>query len=121
MPLREEVSILSRTKGVCLAAATAACLAAAAPPAHAACYEMIGCTDSDYFRDGDLMRFSCQILWEVRNTMYKERGYCFHTARAIAAFGNAGCRYDNEADVPLSRVERANVSAIVRVERATGC
>jgi hypothetical protein len=55
MPLREEVSMLSRTKGVCLAAATAACLAAAAPPAHAACYEMIGCTDSDYFRGGDLM------------------------------------------------------------------
>ena len=41
-------------------------------------------------------------LWEVRNWIYKENGYCFHTPKAIKAFGNAGCKYDDAADVPLN-------------------
>jgi 2-methylcitrate dehydratase PrpD len=58
---------------------------------------------------------------EVRNTIYKENGYCFHTQKAIDAFGNAGCKFDNAGDVPLNAAERHNVSAIKKVEAKKGC
>ncbi len=90
-------------------------------PAHANCYEQIGCTNSDYFEPWQLKRFSCQILWEVRNTIYKENGYCFHTPKAIKVFGNAGCLYDDADAVPLNAAERANVSAIKKAEAKKGC
>jgi hypothetical protein len=64
---------------------------------------------------------SCQELWVARNSIYKEYGYCFKTARAIRHFGNAGCQYDNERDLPMSRADRAEVDRIVRRERALGC
>ena len=68
---------------------------------------------------GQLLR--CQILWEMRNTIYKENGYCFHTQRAIEAFGNAGCLHDDAAKVPLNKAEKHNVSAIKQAEHAKGC
>jgi hypothetical protein len=64
---------------------------------------------------------TCEELWVERNSIYKERGYCFKTARGIRYFGNAGCQYDSERDVPLSQAERARIAAIVRTERAMGC
>jgi hypothetical protein len=63
----------------------------------------------------------CQRLWVERNSIYKEAGYCFKTARAIRYFGNAGCQYDVEAALPLSRGERARVADIIAEERANGC
>ena len=67
------------------------------------------------------MQLGCQPLWEVRNWIYKENGYCFHTPKAIKAFGNAGCLYDDVAQVPLNDIERANVKAIKKVEAKKGC
>lgn len=64
---------------------------------------------------------SCEGLWIARNEIYKAGGYCFRTRRAIAAFGNAGCRYDDIADVPLSANDRHAVADIVRQERMMGC
>jgi len=64
---------------------------------------------------------SCQRLWVERNSYYKEAGYCFKTARAIAYFGNAGCQFDNEGSVPLSRQVRARIAEIVRLEARSGC
>ena len=64
---------------------------------------------------------SCQQLWVERNSYYKRAGYCFKTARAIAYFGNAGCRYDDEAAVPLAGWERRRVAEIRRMERIYGC
>lgn len=109
-----------------MAAATVAAiliagLTVAPSPARANCYELIGCTYKDYFKTSDLKQLSCQILWEVRNTIYKERGYCFRTQRAIKFFGNAGCKYDDAGAVPLNAVERYNVSAIKKVEAKKGC
>jgi 2-methylcitrate dehydratase PrpD len=111
-----------------IAAVTASCIAAAGvtlvawpSPARANCYELIGCTNTDYFKTSQLKQLSCQILWEVRNTIYKENGYCFHTQKAIDAFGNAGCKFDNAGDVPLNAAERHNVSAIKKVEAKKGC
>ena len=63
----------------------------------------------------------CQALWVERNSYYKQAGYCFKTARAIAYFGNAGCLYDNENRVPLSAQVRARIDQIVRIERAYRC
>lgn len=65
--------------------------------------------------------FPCDELWAERNAVYKEAGYCFKTARAIQAFGNAGCRYDELADVPLSARDRAKVAEIVAQERQNRC
>jgi hypothetical protein len=65
--------------------------------------------------------FPCDELWAERNATYKDAGYCFRTARAIAAFGNAGCRFDNIAEVPLSARERTKIAEIERQERANNC
>ncbi len=64
---------------------------------------------------------SCGQLWHERNAIYKRAGFCFKTSRAIAAFGNAGCSYDSEYELPLSSNQRARVARIVRLEREFGC
>ncbi len=70
---------------------------------------------------GDYSGWSCGTLWEQRNQIFKDNGYCFHTPRGIKHFGNAGCQYDSESAVPLSKSERANVRAIKAAENAKGC
>ncbi|KAF0125920.1 MAG: hypothetical protein FD152_2704 [Xanthobacteraceae bacterium] len=69
----------------------------------------------------DFDAWSCQDLWMERNQIYKNAGYCFSTARAIRVFGNAGCVYDRQEDVPLSATQRRIVQAIIRAERFNGC
>jgi len=64
---------------------------------------------------------SCQSLWVERNSYYKAAGYCFNTPRAIRYFGNAGCRFDRESAVPLSRTVRNRIAEIMRAERILGC
>ncbi len=64
---------------------------------------------------------SCGELWYARNEIYKDAGYCFRTQRGIRAFGNAGCRYDDVEDVPLSANQRRAVAEIQRWERIKGC
>lgn len=63
----------------------------------------------------------CGRLWVERNAIYKAKGYCFKTQRAISYFGNAGCMYDYEEEVPLSRGERQRIGRIRAEERALGC
>lgn len=65
--------------------------------------------------------FPCDALWGERNAVYADAGYCFRTARAVKAFGNADCRYEDIGDVPLSARARAKVAEIVREERRNGC
>ena len=64
---------------------------------------------------------SCEELWYARNEIYKAQGYCFRTSQAINAFGNAGCVYDEMADVPLSAAQRRTIADIQREERARRC
>jgi hypothetical protein len=64
---------------------------------------------------------SCGELWYQRNSIYKQAGYCFKTARAISAFGNAGCSYDEVSDVPLSPRQGRIVATIRAQERSIGC
>ena len=64
---------------------------------------------------------SCEELWSERNAIFKAAGYCFRTPQAIQAFGNAGCQFDDEADVPLSTRQREQVAQIRATERRIGC
>lgn len=64
---------------------------------------------------------SCGDLWYQRNAIFKAAGYCFRTTRGINTFGNAGCQYDDEADIPLSARQRDNVAKIQQQERYQGC
>ena len=67
------------------------------------------------------MAQSCFDLWYNRNSIFKAAGYCFTTSQAIQTFGNAGCLYDDEREVPLSANQRRQVQAIRAQERAYGC
>lgn len=64
---------------------------------------------------------SCEGLWYSRNAIYKSAGYCFHTARGIRAFGNAGCLYDDVDAVPLSAQQHRVIADIQRQETDQGC
>ena len=64
---------------------------------------------------------ACERLWVERNSIYKENGYCFNTPRGVRYFGNAGCRYDDVRDVPLSGWQRERIADILTQERARGC
>jgi hypothetical protein len=65
--------------------------------------------------------YSCEELWVMRNQFYKDRGYCFKTSKAIAYFGNAGCIYDEDADVPLTKSERHIIRDIRKSEARQAC
>jgi hypothetical protein len=64
---------------------------------------------------------TCFDLWVQRNSIYKAYGYCFKTSKAIKYFGNAGCIYDNEGDIPLSHADRSTILAIKKTEQSLGC
>ena len=99
----------------------AAAMLAGTGAATANCYELIGCDDSEYFSRGDLRQLSCQSLWEVRNLIYQQNGYCFSTRRAQQALGNEGCWITEQSQVRLNAFERENVAEIAAVEKAKGC
>jgi hypothetical protein len=69
----------------------------------------------------DAQARTCGDLWWRRNSEYKSAGYCFHTARAIRTFGNAGCQYDDVNEVPLSESQRAILRDLRELEREMGC
>jgi hypothetical protein len=64
---------------------------------------------------------SCRELWYQRNAIFKAAGYCFKTPQGISAFGNAGCQYDDEEDVPLSARDRREIARLRAEERRHGC
>jgi hypothetical protein len=71
-------------------------------------------------QDG-LSSMSCGELWNRRNEIFARNGYCFKTDRAIRVFGNQGCRFYEEGDVPMSRAEREEVEILRAIERRRGC
>jgi hypothetical protein len=88
---------------------------------EAACFEGIGCTDSNIFPRQQLRRMSCQNLWFTRNTIYAENGYCFKTERAQEVFGDRECWVHRESRLRLNRYERANIARVRQVEQVKGC
>jgi len=69
----------------------------------------------------DTAKRSCDELWRERNSIFKAAGYCFKTGRAIRRFGNAGCQYDNLADVPLLPDQQIVVNEISAREAEQRC
>jgi hypothetical protein len=113
--------IATRTATKLAAAALVSGTLLAATPAMSACFELIGCTDSQYFSQTQLKRLSCDALWTVRNTIFYENRYCFQTAKGQSVFSNAGCKYMVSGNVPLNKYERANVERVKAVEAQKGC
>lgn len=72
-------------------------------------------------QESELDELSCDALWHKRNSLFKVAGYCFKTKRAIAEFGNAGCRYDHTNLVPLSDTDRQLVKRIQAAEETKRC
>jgi hypothetical protein len=105
----------SRTAVVALA------LLASMEPASAACFEIVGCTNTQYMSKSALAELSCDALWTVRNTIYYENGYCFQTARGQQNFSNDTCLYSYAGDVPLNTFEVGNIERVRSVEKAKGC
>jgi hypothetical protein len=106
---------------ISLAAAVTLSSLLSALPAHAGCYEIIGCSHNAYFKERDLRSLGCEPLADVRNAIYAENRYCFRTPKYISMYGNKGCRYTNAAAVPLNDYERSNVRLIRKVEARKGC
>jgi hypothetical protein len=116
------------TKRAC-AAALAAVLAAGLGVAGAAaadCYDVVGCTNQNLFSYHYRYLVSrygptCDFLYQMRNRIYAEHGYCFKTPRGIAEIGNRGCYLYDQGAVRLSRIEQSNVATIQGAERAKFC
>lgn len=63
----------------------------------------------------------CFRLWAERNAIYKEHGYCFHTWRARAYFGNHRCAFWHESEVPMSWGAAARIAYLTEREYEFGC
>lgn len=96
-------------------------LLASAGPAMANCYEDLGCDDGRNFTRAELAPLSCKVLWELRNAIFANNGYCFQTQRGVDAFGNKGCTVNDAAAIDLNAFERANVDTIRDLERSRAC
>jgi hypothetical protein len=85
------------------------------------CYENVGCPHKDRISPEKAEELSCENLWLVRNTIFHQRGYCFHTARGRAEFDNGRCSINSIAGLQLNAVERANVATLRKIEAGKGC
>jgi hypothetical protein len=103
--------------GALVAASTAAL--ASDPPRL--CYEGIGCVQDRNISEHEAEKLGCDQLWTARNGIYAAHNYCFQTQRGIDEFGNTGCRYTDQSEVPLNDYERANIKVIQSIEKARGC
>lgn len=97
-----------------------AALAGGTTTASAGCH-LVDCVENVYVKPYQVKKKSCEDLWILRNSMFKEQRYCFKTPRAISWFGNQGCLFDDQASVPLNDYQRHNISVIQDAETAKGC
>lgn len=110
--------MLSKTSQLAIAASAAAF--AAATPAHAGCH-LIDCVENVYVKPSELKSQSCETLWILRNSIFKDAGYCFKSERAAKWFGNEGCTHDDQSAVPLNDYQRHNIEVIEAREAEKGC
>lgn len=103
-----------------LSAATIA-LALGTVPASAMCVEGLGCTDEVRFTPEQLEAQSCDVLWEVRNTMLFEQKFCLQERAAVEKFGNKGCTIDNMDYLQFNGFEQSNFEGIGKAQTAKSC
>ena len=61
---------------------------------------------------------SCEQLWYARNLIYHNRGFCFQSVRARAAFDTSQCTTRNPS---LTSAEQGEVQRLLGLEKANGC
>jgi len=116
----------SRGRHFALATIIAAA-SALAGPVLADCYDLLGCTNQvEFSAHYDYLVSpssgpTCDFLYQMRNRIYAEHGYCFKTARGIAEIGNTGCHISDINQVALSQIERDNAATILKAENARHC
>ncbi|MBL8905297.1 MAG: YARHG domain-containing protein [Rhizobiales bacterium] len=93
----------------------------AGAPAHAICFDPLGCSNTKRYNTRDLRKLNCDELWFVRNAILDDHNYCFKTEKGISAFGNDGCAFDDIADLELNSFERFNLKAIQQMEQNKRC
>jgi hypothetical protein len=91
-----------------------------AAPARAGCH-LIDCVEFTYVEESQLRQHTCEQLWLLRNSIFKEAGYCFSSDKARATFGNDSCSFDDERLVPLNDYQRRNIDLFKSVEKKRGC
>lgn len=106
LPTGETGWVSARYVGCCRSAAAASPTVSAPPPAAAPITVPIAV---------------CEDLWYRRNLIFKSAGLCFRSSRGISTFGNAGCQFDKENDMPMSERERQAAAVILQQERSLGC
>jgi hypothetical protein len=65
--------------------------------------------------------YTCDKLWVMKNQIYKSGGFCFKSQRAITYFGNGGCQYDTQAEVPISDMDRNTLKDIRKSQKRLQC
>jgi hypothetical protein len=93
---------------------------AGARPAVAGCH-LIDCVENVYVKPQQVAGHSCEDLWILRNSIYKDAGYCFTSTRGQSMFDNTGCQHSDQALVPLNDYQRHNVRIIKAAEAAKSC
>ena len=82
-----------------LAAVSAAPSAVVAADVPRNCYEDIGCPWKEEAKFDALRKLSCENLAHVRNRLYFENGYCFHSKGPRDLYANAGCKFPVQSAV----------------------
>ena len=118
------MKLLRLTSPAALSASLMVCSLSAA---SADCYDILGCSNTNRFSAHfDYLASpsngpTCDYLWDMRNRIFKEHGYCFKTAKGMSQMGNEGCSIDDLTQVPLNSIERANVATIMQAEKLKRC
>ncbi len=110
----------SMIAALAVAPTVAAFALASSKPAVAGCH-LVDCVENVYITRSQIADRSCELLWILRNSIYDDAGYCFQSARAMKWFANEGCRFTDEAEVPLNDYQRSNVEVLKEAEAARGC
>ena len=90
-------------------------------PAQAICFDPVGCSNTKRYTNRDLRKLNCGELWFLRNAILDDHNYCFKTEKGISAFSNAGCAFNDIADLELNGFEEYNLKAISRMEGIKSC
>lgn len=88
--------------------------------ANAGCH-LVDCVENVFIAPQQVKNRSCEDLWILRNSIWKDARYCFKTKRAITAFGNEGCAFADQSAVPLNEYQRRNAETLLSVETEKGC
>lgn len=92
----------------------------AGSPARAGCH-LVDCVEDVFIKPQEVAARSCEDLWILRNTIYKDAGYCFRSERARSSFSNEGCVFDDITAVHLNAYQKHNVGVLRLAEARRGC